>query len=126
MARTTEALVMEIIDVESAISLSPFIADASMLVDDVATADTADEISDARLQRIETWLAAHLYTVRDPRTTQERAGQVAATYQSAVDKGLESSHYGQTAISLDPTGTLKNLSKGRRRATVTWLGTERD
>jgi len=121
--RTTSDLVKGIIEVDTTISLDPFILAASALVDDIASDSGHDA---ARLQLIETWLSAHFYTVRDPRTTQERAGTVAASFQSAVDLNLNTSHYGQMAMTLDTSGLLRSLSnkKGRRQANVTWLGTD--
>ena len=122
--RTTEEDVASIIEVDSDISLTPFIETASHLVDRVAAADST--VSSTTLELIERYLSAHCYTFRDPRVTSERAGSVWASYQSAVSFGLKTSHYGQMAISLDPTGTLKALSEGQRRASVSWLGVEED
>lgn len=120
MARTTPDLVKAIIEVDASIDLTPFIVAAGALVDDIAveSGHSAD-----RLQLIETWLAAHFYTVRDPRVTAERAGSVGANYQSAVDLDLNTSHYGQMAQVLDSSGLLRGESKGRKRPSVVWLGT---
>lgn len=120
MPRTTSNLVAGIIEVDGNISLVPFIAAASVLVDDIAEASGHDA---ERLTLIETWLAAHFYTVRDPRTVQEKAGPVSATYQSAVALGLFTSHYGQTAMALDTSGLLQAQSQGKKRASVAWVGT---
>lgn len=122
--RTTDEAVAGIIEVDSSILLDPFIETAANLVDRVAAADST--VSSATLELIERYLSAHFYTLRDPRPTSERAGPVGASYQSRVDLGLKTSHYGQMAITLDPTGVLKALSEGTRRAGVTWLGVEAD
>ena len=122
--RTTEAAVSGIIEVDSDISLTPFIETASNLTDRVAAASSPPAA--ATLELIERWLSAHFYTVRDPRPVSERAGSVGETVQSRVDLGLKTSHYGQMAISLDPTGTLKAISAGTRQASVTWVGTDDD
>ena len=122
--RTTDAAVEGIIEVDASIPLTPFIETAASLVDDVAAASGAPGA--ARLELIERYLSAHFYTLRDPRPTAEKAGPVGVNYQSRVDLGLFTSHYGQMAISLDPTGTLKNASKGKRAGGVTWLGIEED
>lgn len=119
--RTTSDLVKGIIEVDAAIDLTPFILAASTLVDDIAVKSGH---SAERLQIIETWLSAHFYTVRDPRTTDEKAGTVGASYQSAVDLNLNTSHYGQMAMTLDSSGLLRLISSGKRRfASVHWLGT---
>lgn len=113
MIRTTPELVTEIINTNPAISLDPFILVASLLVDQIEenTAAPSEEV----LSEIERWLAAHFYTVRDPRRESERAGDVWATFQSKVDLFLSTSHYGQMAQTLDTTGTLRQLSEGPRK-----------
>lgn len=130
--RTTNELVEGVISVDDSISLTPFIAAASALVDRVKKVavdnalllpeESTDPDRDTLLQQIETWLAAHFYAMRKPRPTSETAGPVQASYQSKVDLNLYLSHYGQMAIVLDTTGTLKALSKGQVQSSVTWLG----
>lgn len=134
--RTTPELVAGIIEVDEEIPLAPFISAASSLVDRVESyaeendllkdgPDTDDKTRLEKLQEIETFLAAHFYTLRDPRTVSEGAGSVNATYQSRVDLRLFTSHYGQMACTLDETGILEEINAGkgkRRRAGVIWLG----
>ena len=130
MAYTTSALVEGIIEVASAISLTPFIEAANILV--VKYCDGADDdYTDDETEKIETWLAAHFYTVRDMRAEQEKAGPVSEKYQSKVDLGLSTSHYGQMAMTLDYQGGLAALNqkimKGTARAiSVTWVGSTED
>ncbi len=124
--RTTDDNVEGIIEVDSGISLTPFIAAANHLVTQCCSSDDYDA---TQLELIERFLAAHLYTLRDPRAVQERAGSVGVTYQSKVDLGLSTSHYGQTAMALDFEGGLAALNaqtkKGSRRSvSVKYLGTE--
>lgn len=120
MSRTTTELVSGIIEVDGSISLDPFILAASALVEEIAVKSGHDE---ERLTLIETWLAAHFYTVRDPRSVAERAGPVGANYQSAVDLGLATSHYGQMAMTLDTSGLLAAMSRNKKRTvSVGWLG----
>lgn len=123
MPRTTVELVGEIIEVDAAISLTPFIAVASAMVVEHCEPAGYDE---ERLTLIETWLAAHLYTIRDPRASAERAGSVGVTYEGEVSLNLAGSRYGQQAMMLDTEGKLASLSsrKRRRTASVVWLGTE--
>ena len=124
MPRATPSSVASIIELDETIGLVPFISAAHSLVEEIAVESGHDE---ARLTLIEIWLAAHFYTVRDPRTTAERAGPVSANYQSAVDLGLATSHYGQMAMLLDTSGLLAALSKGKRRTvSASWLGREDD
>lgn len=137
-ARTTPELVAGIIEVDDSIILTPFISAASSLVDRVeASAEARDLLQDGpgtgdktredKLQEIETFLAAHFYTLRDPRPTSESAGSVSSTYQSRVDLRLFTSPYGQMAVVLDETGTLEAIQAGNngkqpRRAGMTWAG----
>ena len=120
MSRTTNELVAGIIELDASIVLDPFIAAANALVTEIAADSGHDE---ERLTLIETWLAAHFYTVRDPRPTSEKAGPVSVSYQSAVTFNLSTSHYGQMAMVLDTSGLLRSLSANKKRtASVYWLG----
>ncbi len=127
MSRTNSTEVERIIevDIDSAADLDPFISAANSLVTQCCTNLTTD-YSDTQLIEIETWLAAHFYTVMDPRAVSERAGPVGETFQSKVDLGLSTSHYGQMAKLLDYQGGLARLDekikKGVRTPGLTWLG----
>jgi len=122
--RTTDELVQGIIEVDSNIVLDPFMTAANALINTIAT-DSGH--SEEGLQLIETWLAAHFYAMRDPRSVQEAAGDVQVTYQSKVDLNLSTSHYGQMAMVLDTSGLLRQLNKGPgniKTISVTWVGKE--
>ena len=136
--RTTSELVAGIIEVDETISLTPFISAASSLVDRIRDksadmdppvlqdgTESGDKTRDEKLEEIETYLAAHFYTLRDPRATQEVAGPVQATYQSKVDLRLFTSHYGQMACALDESGLLEQINSGKqkaRRVGVSYVG----
>lgn len=134
--RTTSELVAGIIEIDEEIPLDPFILAASILVDRVRDAAVENDLlkdgesgeltREGKLEKIERWLSAHFYATRDPRAKQEQAGKVGATYQSETDLMLLNSHYGQVAIMLDETGTLKAISDGTNNgltATIKWGGT---
>lgn len=127
--RTTDEKVKEIIEVDTSISLTPFISIANDLVTECCTNLTVD-YTVAYLVKIETWLAAHFYSIRDMRTESERAGPVSEKFQSKVDVGFSTSHYGQAAMRLDYKGGLAGLDrkirKGVRVPSMTWLGKEED
>jgi len=129
--RTTAELVEEIIDVdiESGADLNPFISASNALVTECCT-DLDKDYTDAHLIIIETWLAAHFYTVKDMRAISEKAGSVSERFQSKVDVGFSTSHYGQMAMRLDYKGGLARLDnkmkKGTKIPSVTWLGKEED
>lgn len=134
MARTTRTLVAGIIEIDVAIvpddaAFLPFLTIANELVTECCvTNGPATAYSDERLELIERWLAAHFYAVRDPRPSSEGVSGISVSYQSAVGTGLESSHYGQTAMRLDTAGGLSRMDsiarKGGVRVSMAWLGTE--
>lgn len=136
MPRATLALVQGVIEVDDDLipdeaAMLPFITLANELVTEVCTGTAGPTVaySTERLELIETWLAAHFYTNLDPRAVSESAG-VSASYQSRVDLGFDTSHYGQTAMRMDTNGGLARLNQeaknGKRRIKVTWLGTATD
>lgn len=132
--RTTYEAVGGIIELDSSIvpdaaSMLPFITVASEFVDECCTGDAGPSTAytDERLELIERWLAAHIYTNRDPRVVNEKAGSVGGSYQSRVGLGFDTSHYGQTAMRLDTNGGLSKLNddmkKGKPVVSAVWLGT---
>jgi len=142
MARTTKAYIEAIIELDAEVipndaAMEPFILMANELVTECCTGDNgpASAYTDDRLELIERWLAAHCYTLRDPRYTNEKAGSVGASYQSKVDLGFQSkvdlgfdtSHYGQMAMRMDTNGGLAALNtqtkKGASKVGGSWLGT---
>jgi hypothetical protein len=130
MARTTSALVAGIIEVDEDINLTPFIEAANILVTQCCT-DLTDDYTTDELEKIETWLAAHFYTVRDMRAVSEKAGSVSERFQSKVDLGLSTSHYGQMAMTLDYQGGLASLNKEvingvSKNVGVTYIGTTKE
>ena len=127
MARTTSALVKGIIETDdtSIPDLTPFIDVANELV----TECCEDDYTSSRLTLIETWLAAHFYTVRDMRAEAEKAGPVSEKFQSKVDLGFDTSHYGQMAMRLDWQGGLaalnEKIKKGHKKLIIgAYLGTK--
>ena len=124
--KTTITAVGLIIEIDSAIDLTSFIETANALVTECCSEDDYD---DTRLELIERWVSAHLYTIRDARAESEKAGSVSEKKQSKVDLGFDTSHYGQTAMRLDTAGGLAALNtqmkkQGKRPVGITWLGTE--
>jgi len=123
--RTDSTAVEGIIEVDSSISLTPFIEVASSLVDSVCA---ASGYTAARLELIERWLAAHFYAIRDPRKDSEKAGPVSEKNQYKVDLGFDVTTYGQMAMRVDYEGNLAALNERvksgqKRRIGVIWLVT---
>lgn len=109
-------------DASPSISFATFIDTATALTDYVQSQDTGGILTDALLKEVEKYLAAHFYHHRDQPYLKKKTGDAVGTYQGQFDKRLDSTRWGQTAITLDVTGTLVNLSAGNRRPTLAWLG----
>lgn len=125
--RTTASLVRAINgEIGTDADLDPFIDVANELVTELCT---ASGYSDARLEKIERWLAAHFFCVDEPRNTRERVGGIAVSPQGKVDLLFDNSLYGQHAKLLDTAGNLAALEirikKGLRRIVpgIRWMGT---
>lgn len=126
--RITDADVEELIEVDVAISLTPFIAAAEELVTELCL---ASGYSTTRLKIIESWLAGHFYTMRDQQVANEAAGSVRVSYQYDIGRNLQQTKYGQTAILMDTAGNLAALSKRAEEGKtgsvgVAWLGEDYD
>lgn len=129
MARTTDADVRAVIPTDEDVSMAPFIANASVLTDRVETTATANGVTmtSAEYKFIETYLAAHLYALRYPQATQKKAGRSSVKYEGKYGVGLEATRWGQTAITLDISGTLATTTGadgGVKTVDAVWLGTE--
>jgi len=116
--RTTKEAVEAILEVDC-FELQPFIDTASCTVDELVAKGAYDETNDAkRLELIERWLSAHFYSTASPRSSSEKAGTAAESYQYKVDLYYASTMYGQQALALDTSGCLasdnKNIKDGKR------------
>jgi len=128
MARTTAAEVAGVVEVDSSISLTPFITIANELVTELCT---DSDYSTARLVLIETWLAAHFYQMRDQAVASEKAGSVSVNYQYRIGLQLAQTKHGQTVMMLDTAGNLAALSKRiedgeQAGVTFSWMGEDYD
>lgn len=126
MARTTNSAVSAIVETDSEISLSPFIATATALTDWLVSVDTEGLLTSPLLLQIETYLAAHFYSHRDQLYQSKNTGGAGGSFQGQTGMGLQSTQYGQTAMMLDVTGNLTSRNEGRRnKIGAYWLGTPR-
>lgn len=128
MARTTAALVRAILrdDYDGESDVSPFIASATVVVTRVAACAVAklEPLTVEELELIERWLAAHYYgcTASNDRPIQEQTTEKAkGVFQGRTGMALESTYYGQVALTLDPSGCLAAVTK-RTKARLTWAG----
>ena len=76
------------------------------------------------LSLIEKQLAAHFAVLAYPSTQRENFGPMGRSFSVKAGEGLNATRYGSTAVSLDPTGTLKRFSdgKGQRGVVMRSLG----
>ena len=113
MALVTDAEVKEIIDTNR--DTTPFIDVADLLITESLS---GKGLSNARLTKIELYLAAHFATVTEERggLTRSGVGDAVEAYNVEPGKGLLSTRYGQQAIALDSSGTLTSLSREALKA----------
>lgn len=137
MAYTTADNVRGIIEVDDEDDLTPFIDSADILVLQCCITDPEGVslgYSDAQLEMIERWLAAHFYAVFEPRSFLDQVGELRQQIESKVNLRLEVTRYGQQAMLLDFHGGLAALSNGLgkvvkkfpevtgRKPKIAWLG----
>jgi len=85
---------------------------ANLITDRVADAGVADQAE--LLRQIETLLAQHFLATQAPRAESQSGASRSLSYQGETGEGLMSTHYGQDAIGLDPTGTLSEIDGDSR------------
>ena len=107
MARTTDTDVKAIIATQ--LDTSPFIFTAHLLVE-MYCGDAG--LSEDVLTEMETYWAAHLVTIREPRPHQKKIGDTTITHvEGTLGSGLQSSFYGQVVIQLSD-GALAAAAEG--------------
>lgn len=123
MSRTDATAVRGILtEYDSSIPIQPFIDTATVVVDRVDALDTDGILTDAALELIERWLAAHFYACADKLPSAESAGKSSTTWQGQTGMGLDFTQYGQMAKRLDFTGNLASIDCPKRKAAISWLG----
>jgi hypothetical protein len=109
MARTTAILIAGVTEVDAAIDLAPYILTANELVTEVCAPLGYTE---ARLEMIETRLAAHFYRAeRDQFVASQGVSGITQAFQYKIGMNLSSTTLGQAAMMLDTLGGLAKLSK---------------
>lgn len=125
MARTTAADVEDLLagDYDGSTSLAVHIATATAIVDRVEACAANKDItlSDAELELIERWLAAHSYAMVDQPYQSKTTGRASATFQGRTGMRLEATKYGQQAMAVDYSGCLNAIGQ-RKTAGGFWLG----
>lgn len=106
MTRITPDDVVEILDTDlGEVELQAFIEDAHLVVTERCAPHTDDT---GALAAVETYLAAHLATSKDPRVESFSHESVSVTH--ATEGG--GNKYWHKAIMMDPTGRLARPNKG--------------
>ena len=110
--RVTNEEVLQIITTDIT-DCTPFIMAANTIVDKYL-GETSD-LSNKQKKEIERWLSAHFLAIKDPQIKSESVGGASASYQvGTLGKGLDSTMWGQMALTLDTTGILKESSSTKR------------
>lgn len=127
MARVTSSQVQAVLgnNYDGSKDLSAYIATATILTDRtvLCAANKSVTIDSDTAAQLETYLAAHFYTLHDPTYSSRSTQGASGSFHGQTGKGLESSMYGQTAILMDPSGCLNSFDK-RQKASMIWLGTD--
>lgn len=107
--RITPTELKEIIDTElTDARIQAFITAASLTIDRLLI----NEFEEAELKEIERWLAAHFIAANiDRQAIEEEAGPARQKFANNFGMNLQSTTYGQTAATLDTSGTLAALGK---------------
>lgn len=111
MARVTTAevsAILESADYGDLTDLSAFIAMATLLADDCSTAG----LSTDKCKEVERWLSAHFVCLMRRQAKSSSVGPISESFDSKIDQGLKATAYGQQAIALDTTDTLRAMSAG--------------
>lgn len=76
-------------------------------------------LDDDLLAEIERWVAAHMIAGTQERMAKkEEAGTAKVEYLGEAKMGLYATFYGQTAVSLDSSGTLKQVADDELTKTI--------
>jgi hypothetical protein len=107
--RALEADVRQLADLPSSVSVTLFVTQANLLVDE-ELADTA--LSANRLALIETYLAAHFaaLTVEKGSLASTEIGDAKDRMHDVYGKGFYATRFGQQAMMFDTTGKLTEIA----------------
>ncbi len=111
----------------SSLQIEEAIETANSIVDErlVGTLTPAlSYLSDATLTQIEKYLAAHFVALVDTPTSREGVSVISESVQQKVDLGLLYTKYGQQAVLLDATGTLRDMTAVKSKAPAAVRGAQ--
>ena len=113
--RAIETEVQDMLDDSThTFSVTLFIAQANVVVNELLAPSGSSVLSDDRLKLIETYIAAHFATlVRERGGMQEdKLGDALQRYHNIYKAGFSSTRFGQQALFLDTTGKLAAIDAG--------------
>lgn len=114
--RTTEILVKEVLEnnYDGQTSLYPFMRAANLLTNRVEACGIRKETphTDAELREIETWLSGHFYAHHDQLYQSKSTSGASASFQGQTAMHLNSTQYGQAAMTIDTSGCLADIQTG--------------
>lgn len=115
-ARVTAGEVKEIIQTEISddVILTNHIETANLFVDTHLTTKHSAPV----LKKIELYLAAHFVALTEERggLTRSKVGEADESLANVYAEGFRATRYGQTALSLDTSGTLTRIAQTRLKA----------
>lgn len=120
--RVTQEEVRATIDNNTTLSLASFIDTATAVTDYVSSQDSDSVLTTALLKEIERYLAAYYYEFRDQAFSDKKTGDAGAKFQGEFGMGFDSNKWGQAAMRIDASGTLRKMNKGSAKAKSVWLG----
>jgi hypothetical protein len=116
-ARVTAEAVKEVVSTSLSddVVLTNHIDTANVLVDEHLG---ASGLSDALLQKIELYLAAHYVALTEEggALTRDKIGDADQSYANIYDMGLKGTRFGQQALALDSTGALSAATTSSLKA----------
>lgn len=123
MARVTADDVKLIFDtnMENA-NLNACITSANALIN--SQDDMTDNLSSALLIEIERWLSAHYASAYDQRISYQSIGDSKFSFQGEYKTSFLSTDYGQRAVDLDSTGTLRDMASGAQTTYIEIFGAD--
>lgn len=80
------------------------------------------EHTDEELRAIETYLAAHAYALKDPQYSSKSTGKTSSTFEGQTGMLLKFTRYGQMACALDHTGKLSDITSGKTKVGIKYVG----
>lgn len=128
--RIAESELKVVVETDPDIQLLPFMEAANALVDKLSDNDSQGLMNSVLLSKVELYLAAGLYSIRDQAYAEGKIGDAEGVFQTGYNSQrggvLEQNDYLKMAMAYDLTGFLARQNqaslKGSQNVGITWLG----